>query len=146
MICQCGTTMDARKRRGLYGLTRVCWQCPQCLRTRIRFGRNRDVEIERLPWVVRPRPKRAGTKRRREYNAYLTTPRWKEVRVLVLARDFGLCQLMMQGCTEEATEVHHENYTQFGKGGEAEAETCVAVCRRCNQREREQRIAKGVLG
>lgn len=49
--------------------------------------------------------------RKREYNAYLLTPKWKSLRAKVIDRENGLCQ----GCRERRIQhVHHLTYENFG--------------------------------
>lgn len=84
-----------------------------------------------------------GNARRRDYEAYMRSPQWRGrggVRDRVLIRDRNRCQF----CGARATEVAHVDYPD--DIWNTRAENCKASCRDCNQREREQRIASGVLG
>lgn len=49
--------------------------------------------------------------RRRRYNEYLLSPKWRSIRSRVLQRSRGLCE----GCREvEPTQVHHLTYDHLG--------------------------------
>lgn len=60
------------------------------------------------------------------YEIYINSPRWKEKRVKVLERDNYLCQSCLE---QEATEVHHTNYTNAGCEPLFEL---VSVCNACH--------------
>jgi 5-methylcytosine-specific restriction endonuclease McrA len=89
--------------------------------------------------------KRPG-RRRREYNERFKRPDWAEIRVDVLKRDGGLCQVRLNVCTVKATQAHHTTYEHFGHGGDLERRDCVAACKECNREERVCRITRHVLG
>lgn len=60
------------------------------------------------------------------YEAYLRSPRWREVRNTILARDKGLCQKCKLA---RATEVHHRRYDRLGR---ERPDDLVSLCRRCH--------------
>lgn len=60
-----------------------------------------------------------------------STPAWRRIRLAVLQRDGGCCQLKLDGCTTRATEVHHTRSRQVTGDDPAHL---LASCRNCNQR------------
>lgn len=54
--------------------------------------------------------KRKKQRKRKEYNEYLKSPEWKEIRQLVFRRDGHVCQVCN---TNPATQVHHITYERF---------------------------------
>jgi hypothetical protein len=73
------------------------------------------------------------------YNAYLTTPAWKEKRAQALRRDKGVCQ----GChARPATQVHHLSYKHAGDELLFEL---VSICDRCHDRAHADREEAGTM-
>lgn len=84
-----------------------------------------------------------GNSRRRDLEKFYRSPKWRGrggIRDQVLIRDGNRCQ----DCGQRATEVAHITYPP--SVWDTRPEHCKASCRACNQAERQQRIAKGVLG
>lgn len=52
--------------------------------------------------------------RAEEYNAYLRSERWRQKRAKRLEIDRHRCTAMLDGCTGQATEVHHTTYEHCG--------------------------------
>jgi hypothetical protein len=74
-----------------------------------------------------------------EYEAYLRSPAWQRMRAFVLARDLYRCTAALAGCTERATEVHHDTssrraYRYLRKIGDTPAFMLFAVCGACHRR------------
>jgi 5-methylcytosine-specific restriction endonuclease McrA len=70
---------------------------------------------------------------RRKDGSYRYDGHWRRVRVQILERDRGLCQLRLEGCTVIADEVDHVIPISAG-GGLYDPENCRAACRHCNRR------------
>jgi 5-methylcytosine-specific restriction endonuclease McrA len=146
MKCRCGGESAVRQRFNLRGERIPSWQCSVCLAQRPygkREPRLSRERIARLGFVVR---RRRPNKRRRDYLAYMRSAKWQRVRMAVFARDGFECRLRLDGCEGEATTIDHKSYEHFGQGDAAEIADCRPACMSCNKREREQRIARRVLG
>jgi 5-methylcytosine-specific restriction endonuclease McrA len=66
------------------------------------------------------------------YERYMSSPEWKALRGIVLARDKHTCQ----GClTEPAKEVHHRTYEHFMKEFAFEL---MSLCKECHDRMHEE--------
>ena len=63
-----------------------------------------------------------------EYQAYLQSPKWQEIRQAVMSRDGGKCR----GCGREATQVHHRRYDRRTMEGET-IEWLIALCGGCHR-------------
>jgi hypothetical protein len=64
--------------------------------------------------------------RQQEYQIYLNSPEWRDLRQRVMERAGNLCE----GChRRQATEVHHLTYERFKREMMFDL---VAVCRRCH--------------
>ena len=60
-----------------------------------------------------------------------STPTWRRVRLEILARDGGQCQIRGEGCTGTATEVDHK--VPLRNGGNAfDPDNLRAACKPCN--------------
>lgn len=140
MTCSCGGELELRWKTGLG--SRPVKACARCRRTRsLTKEEIRDLgpeEIAALPLAIPKRRPRPGARRRRYLEA-LRSPHWKKLRELVFERDAGRCQR----CGEPATDLGHRTYERLGAELPEDVE---AQCRSCNLREREQRIARRVLG
>jgi 5-methylcytosine-specific restriction protein A len=60
-----------------------------------------------------------------------STAQWKRLRLRVLKRDKGRCQLRYDGCTGRATQVDHIISTAAG-GAELDPNNAHAVCMHCH--------------
>lgn len=60
-----------------------------------------------------------------------SSPQWKRVRAVVLARDGHRCKMQLDGCTTLATEVHHVAPREIHGD---DPTYLVAACRGCNVR------------
>jgi 5-methylcytosine-specific restriction endonuclease McrA len=67
----------------------------------------------------------------RPAEAALTTPAYRRLRLLVLDRDHGLCQIRGPNCTRYATEVDHIIPRHDG-GPVFDPANLRAACRQCN--------------
>jgi 5-methylcytosine-specific restriction protein A len=79
-------------------------------------------------------------RRKRQNRVYGSA--WRRVRPMVLARDGGLCQLRLEGCTAIATEVDHIVPVDAG-GALYDMDNLRSSCTHCNRRRenlRRQRI------
>lgn len=65
--------------------------------------------------------------RRVVYDAYMLSPLWKEIRARVLQRDKGSCLC----CGENATQVHHRNYSKATMSGSS-IKALASICRKCH--------------
>lgn len=66
--------------------------------------------------------------RKAQYDIYLASPEWRELRIKVLNRDKHICQ----GClVARATEVHHRTYDRFGHEF---AFDLLSLCNPCHRR------------
>ena len=65
---------------------------------------------------------------------------WRNLRRLILARDRGVCQLRLDGCTHRATQVDHV-VSLLRHGSSRDPLNLQAACRSCNvaKRNLEQR-------
>ena len=69
-----------------------------------------------------------------------TDPRWKALRLAVLARDRYRCQIALSNCKGIANQVDH--VVDWRDGGPAlDAANLRAACRSCNVAQRNQRVA-----
>ena len=59
----------------------------------------------------------------------------KSTRRRVMRRDLWLCSLRFDGCTGQATELHH--IKPVSAGGDNEDDNLCAVCRSCHKRHHE---------
>jgi 5-methylcytosine-specific restriction endonuclease McrA len=66
-----------------------------------------------------------------EYEAYMRTPQWQEMRARVLARDGRVCQGCLGASGVPDTQVHHLTYEHLGHEFAWEL---VTVCRVCHER------------
>lgn len=86
-----------------------------------------DIEIENQ--LVVSKTQQSDFPRFKEYDEYLLSNTWKEIREKVLIRDRGICQ----GCYEnQATQVHHLEYPEVF--GTEMLWTLVSVCISCHKR------------
>ena len=58
-----------------------------------------------------------------------STRSWRRIRALVLTRDQGQCRLRLEGCTGQATHVHH---THGRKRTGDDMRYLVSACAACN--------------
>lgn len=71
-----------------------------------------------------------------QYNAYLSSPAWKEKRLAVLKRDEYLCQCCLNAY---ATQVHHKSYQFVDLKGNEPAFDLVAICVPCHEKIEEMK-------
>jgi 5-methylcytosine-specific restriction endonuclease McrA len=60
-----------------------------------------------------------------------STTRWRTFRLTILARDKGLCTLLLPGCTTVAEHVHHIHPLSRG-GAKYDPSNCASACAWCN--------------
>lgn len=63
-----------------------------------------------------------------EYQAYLQSPKWQQIRQAVMTRDGYTCQI----CRREATQVHHRRYDKQTMEGET-TKWLIALCGGCHR-------------
>jgi hypothetical protein len=83
---------------------------------------------------------RARARRRRAYDAYLQSDKWKQRRAACIARADGRCERC--GCETDRFEIHHKHYRTFGREPLKDLE---ALCPRCHpgaDAEREEATAE----
>jgi 5-methylcytosine-specific restriction endonuclease McrA len=84
--------------------------------------------LEGLAVKIKPTPDRGPARSHsEEYEAYLSSPAWRETRALALQRAGGLCEA--PGCDAAATDVHHRSYSRLGAEPLADL---VALCPACH--------------
>jgi 5-methylcytosine-specific restriction endonuclease McrA len=69
-----------------------------------------------------------------DYDAFMQSDEWREIRLRVLHRDKRICQSCL---TEPATQVHHLSYNRLGEGrsvADVPAWDLAAICTTCHQR------------
>jgi 5-methylcytosine-specific restriction endonuclease McrA len=69
----------------------------------------------------------------RKDGSYRYDGAWRRVRVQVLERDGGVCQLRLEGCQHEASEVDHVVDIRL-RGGVLDPDNCRSVCGPCHRR------------
>lgn len=96
----------------------------------------KDETIADQYWRARFSRHDAAAARRREeraeaYDAYLASDRWRAKRARRLEIDRYRCTAMLDGCTGQATEVHHTTYEHCGDEPMFDLRS---VCRACHER------------
>lgn len=66
----------------------------------------------------------------RQYNEYLRTQHWHDIRKKVLDRDGGVCQACLRN---KATTAHHLSYNLYNLLGRSAAFELVAICHTCHK-------------
>jgi len=96
-------------------------------------------------WDVRLAHKPQPNRKKRDYQKHLASAYWKRLRKHRFSLDSYQCQVRVgfSICGEPAEELAHLTYDRFG---EERIEDVQSQCAAHNQLEREQRIARGVLG
>ncbi len=68
------------------------------------------------------------------YHAYIASPKWRDIRSLVLTRDCETCQ----SCnSHECLEVHHIHYKLLARE-ELDLSCLITLCRYCHEEEHRQ--------
>jgi hypothetical protein len=88
--------------------------------------RHRSQRRVLLPTQGGSAPHSGSSARREEYEAYLQSKTWKELRRKVLKRDGFMCR----GCRGRAVAVHHRRYPRVL--GEERLEWLYAICEECH--------------
>lgn len=122
----CGRLLEELPGKPAYGMA-DCRSCAKSIQ-----GRHDAVEA-RAKWeaelLAREQTKALeDADWHRRHEAHLRSPRWRELRVLVMRRSDDVCE----GCgTRMADEVHHLSYDHLGDEFLFEL---VALCRTCHAR------------
>lgn len=66
------------------------------------------------------------------YNAYLNSEHWRQLRRMALHRDNFRCQNCFQKVTDANAHVHHLSYTGLNRVGKSFAFECVTLCAKCH--------------
>lgn len=66
------------------------------------------------------------------YNRYLQSDHWKQLRLIVLKRDEYRCQNCFRQVAEQTAHVHHLTYVGFERVGKSFAFECVTLCALCH--------------
>lgn len=66
---------------------------------------------------------------RNNYEAYIKSEKWQEIRFLVFERD-GFACVICKTCL--ATDCHHKSYNNFGKANKEEINDCISLCHDCH--------------
>ena len=72
-------------------------------------------------------PRKRKAVRKRQYKAYLKSPRWKEKAQRIMRKAGGRCRV----CGKSANHVHHETYKRRGRERDTDL---TAMCRSCHTR------------
>ena len=67
-----------------------------------------------------------------EYDRYLASPHWKQLRRRVLVRDGFRCQDCFGRVTDATAHVHHTSYDAYKRLGYSFAFECVTLCPSCH--------------
>ena len=67
-------------------------------------------------------------KRRAKYVAYLRSPEWAKIRILILARDKHQCTMCK---AKQRLEIHHKRYVRFGAEN---LDDLTTLCHDCHMR------------
>jgi len=129
----------------------VYLQCQQC-GEKIKEVSKRDYDVARLPEfdkALRDRVRNHNNERRQEmsqqardaesvswkaqYNAYLKSEHWQQLRRRVIQRDHFECQNCFSRVTEGSAHVHHMSYDGLNRVGHSFAFECVTLCRKCHE-------------
>lgn len=136
------------------GVSCVYLQCQKC-GEKVREVAKRDYDVDRLPAfdeAFRERVREGNRQRREEiaqqvrdeqdarnlswrrnYNAYLNSEHWQQLRRRVIARDHFECQNCFCRVTEGSAHVHHISYDGLTRVGHSFAFECVTLCRKCHE-------------
>jgi len=68
-----------------------------------------------------------------DYDRYLQSSHWAELRQIVIKRDGNKCQNCFRTVLIESAHVHHISYDGFKRTGKSFAFECVALCRKCHK-------------
>lgn len=71
--------------------------------------------------------------RKQEYNAYLRTPEWQQVRRRALVRDNFTCQNCFCKVTHSSAQVHHLTYDSLRRTGITFTFEVVSLCSACHK-------------
>jgi 5-methylcytosine-specific restriction endonuclease McrA len=119
-----------RKKREYFSFDIPTSPFSQEIRNRFRDARNAEGQnvIEIWQEIKTERLQNESARWRSDYEAYLSSDRWKMKRMAALERDRHICQ----GCLiKPATEVHHLSYKNIGNELLFEL---VSLCHDCHRR------------
>lgn len=68
----------------------------------------------------------------RNYNDYLHSQQWQQLRRKVLFRDGFLCQNCFRKITDANAHVHHMSYAGYKNVGKSFAFECISLCKQCH--------------
>lgn len=143
--CPCGGTRDLGRRRTMTSVEVVtrCRECQNIERLSRRDVLALDLDtIGSLPFVVAKRRRRPNSKTR-AYKAALCSAHTRKIREERFAMAGDECEVRGENCTLTATDLYHVTYERLGQ---ERIDDVRASCSDCNADERQQRIARRVLG
>ena len=143
-ICRKDGAQGNLRRRYTLGAWRPVWQCPKCQRVIRKATLGHPQSLMALAVAGRRRPDKRPNARKRGYKKFLETRQWREQSQRIQRRDRYRCRLRFDCCTFRSQTAHHVRYRE--KLEDTRDEDLVAACRKCNDRERERRITRRVLG
>ena len=110
--------------------------CPdcKCLLRRVKNSRTRAQTVTRL---ARQRGVKPKTKRVSEYELYLQSQEWRDIRYRVLVRDCFACRC----CGAAAAQVHHLSYSAAVMAGEDDSQL-MSLCRKCHEDKHHDKVKK----
>jgi 5-methylcytosine-specific restriction endonuclease McrA len=139
------------KSNGVVCVREQCWRCGTSIREVPKKGHDIDAlpewnETIRERWYQMQRARRVDLSEQKQavfeqekqqesaqwwtqYNRYLHSQHWHDIRQKVLERDSGLCQACLKN---KATQVHHISYALYQQLGKSAAFELVAICYPCH--------------
>ena len=137
-----------RKMDGVHA-QQQCTACRAGVGKRIRIAMLADDGRSIGRWLTAVPGEGRHNSRRRNYEAFLRSPKWKQIRAEVLEdlrrRQGGpvpICE--GEDCVETAVSVHHEAYLPIL--ADTPRSKLRGACMRCQLQERQERITRRVLG
>ncbi len=87
------------------------------------------IENQPLAQIIEKEKKKRQKERKREYNEYLNTPKWKKIKKEAHVRDEGKCQMCKHNVWLSQSDCHHLHYRNFKF---EKLEDVVTTCKFCH--------------
>lgn len=148
----CKRLVRYTKSNGAVCVREQCWQCGDNIKEIPKKGHDIDQLPEwnediRTNWQEMQRERRRELSEQQqaifeqerqqvtaewwaEYNRYLHSQHWHDMRKKVLQRDGDMCQACLKN---KATQVHHLSYALYTQLGKSAAFELVAICYHCHR-------------